>query len=161
MLIQVLCPRLETQIRAYKRASRKATMIPRSSVQKSAEVTLKQVARLAGCHPSTVSAVLNDSAAARVISSDTKNRVLAAARHLNYHANFAARSLRMKRTYPVGVITEEIGDAYRGLVISGIESFLTSRKYFFTAVAHRHDRDLLQHYSKVPSLTRCGGANCN
>jgi DNA-binding LacI/PurR family transcriptional regulator len=123
-------------------------MTTKRTLQKSTGVTLKQVARVAECHPSTVSAVLNDSPAARVISRETKERVLAAARQLNYQANFAARSLRMKRTYTVGIITEEIGDPYGGLVISGIESLLTSRNYFFTAVAHRHNRDLLQHYSK-------------
>jgi LacI family transcriptional regulator len=112
------------------------------------EVTLKLVAKYAGCTASTVSAVINDSPAARVISQETKERVLAAARELNYQPNFAARSLRMKRTYTVGVITEEIGDPYGGLVIGGIEGFLTSKNYFFAAVAHRHDRQLLHHYSK-------------
>jgi LacI family transcriptional regulator len=112
------------------------------------EVTLKLVAKYAGCTASTVSAVINDSPAARVISQETKERVLAAARELNYQPNFAARSLRMKRTYTVGVITEEIGDPYGGLVINGIEAFLTSKNYFFAAVAHRHDRQLLHHYSK-------------
>jgi len=112
------------------------------------KVTLKLVAQYAGCTASTVSAVINASPAARVISQETKERVLAAARELNYQPNFAARSLRMKRTYTVGVITEEIGDPYGGLVIGGIECFLTSKNYFFAAVAHRHDRQLLHHYSK-------------
>ena len=73
-------------------------------------LTLKDVAPHAGCTASTVSAVLNNSPAANVISRETKERVLSAARELNYQPNFAARSLRIKRSYTVGVITEEIGD---------------------------------------------------
>lgn len=111
--------------------------------------TLKDVARQAGCTASTVSAVLNNSSAASVISSETKKRVLAAARALDYQPNFAARSLRLKRTYTIGVITEEIGDPYGGMVISGIESLLTAKKYFFAAVAHRHNRHLFHQYSKI------------
>jgi DNA-binding LacI/PurR family transcriptional regulator len=116
---------------------------------RSNRLTLKDVARRADCTPSTVSAVLNNSLAARVISPETKARVLAAARELNYQPNFAARSLRIRRNYTVGVITEEIGDAYGGMVISGIESFLTSKKYFFATVAHRHNLDLLHQYSQI------------
>jgi DNA-binding LacI/PurR family transcriptional regulator len=112
-------------------------------------LTLKDVARRAECTASTVSAVLNNSRAASVISPETKARVLAAARELNYQPNFAARSLRMRRNYTVGVITEEIGDPYGGMVISGIESFLTSKQYFFAAVAHRHNHDLLHRYSQI------------
>jgi len=113
------------------------------------EPTLKDVARQVGCTPGTVSAVLNNSYAASVISPETKRRVLAAAKALDYKPNFAARSLRLRRTYTIGVITEEIGDPYGGMVISGIESLLTSEKYFFTAVAHRHNRHLLDRYSKI------------
>lgn len=30
---------------------------------------------------------------------------------LNYRPNFFARTLRLKRTYTIGVIAEEVGDA--------------------------------------------------
>ena len=82
-------------------------------------VTLRAVAQHIGLTPSTVSAVLNDAPAAKVIPQRTKDRVIAAARELNYRPNFFARTLRKKRTYTIGVITEEIGDAYGGMVISG------------------------------------------
>src|ERR1700739_492241 len=106
-------------------------------------VTLKAVAHHIGLTPGTVSAVLNDSPSARSIPQETKTRIHAAAKELNYRPNFFARSLRNKRTFTIGVITEEIGDAYGSTVISGIEQYLRKRGYFFLTVAHRHDPELL------------------
>ncbi len=59
----------------------------------SRSVTLKAVAEHVGLTPGTVSAVLNNSAAARSIPAHTKERILAAARELNYRPNFLARSV--------------------------------------------------------------------
>jgi LacI family transcriptional regulator, galactose operon repressor len=112
-------------------------------------VTLKAVAQHLGLTAGTVSAVLNNSSAARSIPEHTRNRVLAAARELNYRPNFLARSLRVQRTFSIGVIAEEIGDAYGGMVVSGIEAYLSERNYFFFTVAHRHDAKLLETYSQM------------
>jgi DNA-binding LacI/PurR family transcriptional regulator len=112
-------------------------------------VTLKAVAAYVGLTPGTVSAVLNNSFAARAFPQRTKDRVLAAARKLNYRPNLLARALRVKRTHTIGVITEEIGDSYGGMVISGIEKYLGQHGYFFLTVAHRHDTRLLENYSHL------------
>src|SRR5437867_8552431 len=86
------------------------------------KVTLKTIAERLGLTPGTVSAALNNSPAARSISGHTKNRIIQAAQELNYRPNFFARTLRLKRTYTIGVIAEEIGDAYGAMVISGVRS---------------------------------------
>jgi DNA-binding LacI/PurR family transcriptional regulator len=112
-------------------------------------VTLKAVAQHLGLTPGTVSAVLNNSAAARSIPEHTRKRIIAAARELKYRPNFLARSLRVQRTFSIGVITEEIGDAYGGMVVSGIEAYLSERNFFFLTVAHRHDPKLLETYSEM------------
>jgi len=112
-------------------------------------ITLKAVAQHVGLTPGTVSAVLNDSPAARAIPQATKNRIHAAAKELNYRPNFFARTLRNKRTYTIGVIAEEIGDSYGSMVISGIEAYLRKMDYFFLTVAHRHDEHLLSQYSQL------------
>jgi DNA-binding LacI/PurR family transcriptional regulator len=111
--------------------------------------TLRSVAELVGLTPSTVSAVLNRSSASHSVPKHTKKRILAAARALDYRPNFFARSLRVKRTYMIGVILEEIGDAYGSLVVSGIERYLRAQNVFFLTVAHRHDKKLLASYSTV------------
>ena len=85
-------------------------------------VTLKAVANHLGLSPGTVSSVLNNAPSARHIPQHTRNRIVAAARELNYRPNFFARSLRKQRTYTLGVIVADFADAYAALVIAGIEN---------------------------------------
>jgi DNA-binding LacI/PurR family transcriptional regulator len=127
-------------------------MVPgKKSGQRSGVITLKAVAQYLGLTPGTVSAVLNDSPSARSIPEETKNRIRAAAKELNYRPNFFARTLRNKRTYTIGVITEEIGDSYGSAIVSGIESYLRQRDYFFLTVVHRHNPELLARYQNILS----------
>src|SRR6266436_421147 len=112
-------------------------------------VTLKTIAEHLSLTPGTVSAALNNSSAARSIPEHTKQRILAAAKELNYRPNYFARSLRLQRTYTLGVIAEEIGDAYGACVISGIEEYLREHNYFFLTVIHRHDQKLLHTYAQM------------
>lgn len=119
------------------------------ATKKNSAVTLRAVADRVGFTPGTVSAVLNNSAASHSFPQRTKDRILAAARELNYRPNFFARTLRVKRTFTIGVITEEIGDAYGSMVISGIEKYLRQNGFFFLTVAHRHDPKLLESYSHL------------
>src|SRR6202140_776505 len=123
----------------------------KTPLQKPGVITLKAVAQHIGLTPGTVSAVLNDSPSARSIPQETKNRIHAAAKELNYKPNFFARTLRNKRTYTIGVIAEEIGDSYSSPIISGIEQYLRKRDYFFLTVGHRHDPLLLSRYSQLLS----------
>src|SRR5215469_3132510 len=125
----------------------------KSATRNEQKVTLKTIAQQLGLTPGTVSAALNNSPAARSIPDRTKNRIIEAARELNYRPNFFARTLRLKRTYTIGVIAEEIGDAYGAMVISGIEEYLRKNNYFFLTVIHRHDPKLLQTYAQM-LLTR-------
>jgi len=112
-------------------------------------VTLKALAEHVGLTPGTVSAVLNNSRASASVPERTKKRILAAAQELKYRPNFLARSLRVKRTYTIGVIAQEIGDVYGAMVISGVEQYLRERNYFFLTVIHRHDPRLLHTYSQL------------
>jgi LacI family transcriptional regulator len=121
----------------------------RALPNREAQVTLKSVAEHLGLTPGTVSAVLNNSAASRSIPEHTRSRIIEAARKLNYRPNFMARSLRVQRTYTIGVILEEIGDGYGSSIVSGVEEYIREKNYFFLTVAHRHDARLLQTYSQM------------
>ena len=112
-------------------------------------VTLKAVAERVGLAPGTVSAVLNNAPSARSIPEHTRQRIRTAAQELKYRPNFLARSLRKKRTYTVGLILEEIGDAYGSMIISGVEAYLRQHDYFFLTVIHRHDAAMLRDYSQL------------
>jgi DNA-binding LacI/PurR family transcriptional regulator len=116
---------------------------------KNGNVTLKMVAERVGLTKGTCSAVLNRSAASRSVPPHTQERILAAARELNYRPSFYARNLRVKRTYMIGVVTQEIGDFYGSPIIGGIERYLRQKNFFFLVVAHRHDPTLLETYSHI------------
>jgi DNA-binding LacI/PurR family transcriptional regulator len=116
-------------------------------------VTLKTLAEHLHLTAGTISAALNDSAAARAIPEHTKRRIIEAARELNYKPNYFARSLRLQRTNTIGVITQQIGDPYGSGIINGIEEYLRNSEYFFLTVIHRHDQRVLQNYAQM-LLTR-------
>src|SRR5260370_21621339 len=117
--------------------------------RKSQVVTLQVLADHVGLTKGTCSAVLNKSAASHSVPAHTQERILAAARELNYRPSFHARNLGRKRTYMIGVVTQEIGDFYSSPIISGIERYLRQKGYFFLTVAHRHDPTLLENYSHL------------
>lgn len=66
-------------------------------------VTIHDVAKLAGVNSSTVSRVINGKA---TISPDTKERVYAAMRQLDYHPNSVARSLASGLSGAIGVVVD-------------------------------------------------------
>src|ERR1700757_4218803 len=92
--------------------------------EKSRPVTLEMVAQRVGLTKGTCSGVLNKSAASRSVPKQTQEKILAAARELNYRPSFHARNLGTKRTYTIGVVTQEIGDFYSSPIIAGIERYL-------------------------------------
>ena len=112
-------------------------------------VTLKMVAERVGLTKGTCSAVLNKTAASRSVPLQTQERILTAARELNYRPSFYARNLGVKRTYTIGVVTQEIGDFYGSPIINGIERYLRQKNFFFLTVAHRHDPKLLETYEHL------------
>lgn len=112
-------------------------------------VTLKAVAAHVGLSAGTVSAVLNDAPSAKHIPKPTRERIIAAARKLDYRPNFFARSLRKQRTFTIGVIAHEIGDGYSSTVIAGIEDSARQRNYFFVTGVHRHDPELFDKYARL------------
>src|SRR6201981_1959452 len=92
---------------------------PRGRSKKDRHVTLKMVAERVGLTKGTCSAVLNKTAASRSVPLHTQERILSAARELNYRPSFYARNLGVKRTYMIGVVTQEIGDFYGSPLYSG------------------------------------------
>ena len=125
-------------------------MVLKKSVRRTeSKVTLKTIAERVGLAVGTVSAALNNSPAAAVLPEHTKRRILDAAKELNYKPNYFARSLRLNRTYTIGVIAEQIGDPYGAMVISGIEEALRGTEYLFLTVVHRHDPQVLQNYAQM------------
>lgn len=111
--------------------------------------SLRHLADHLGFSPATVSLVLNRSSHADSIPQETKERILAAARKLNYRPNFLARSLRTRRSFTVGVVVPEISEGYTATVLGGIEDYLLEEGYFYFVTSHRHRPDLIEEYPKM------------
>ena len=121
----------------------------KTTAKKRHPVTLQMVAERVGLTKGTCSAVLNKSTASRSVPPHTQERIIQAARELNYRPSFYARNLGVKRTYMIGVVTQEIGDFYGSPIISGIERYLRQKNYFFLTVAVRDNPKLLETYSHL------------
>ena len=88
-----------------------------SSNRKHKTVSIKDVAKLARVSPAAVSYALNNTGG---VSQETVERVLEAAKKLNYRPNSIARSLKTNRTHSIGVIVEDITVFNTPAVIDGI-----------------------------------------
>jgi LacI family transcriptional regulator len=81
--------------------------------------SITEVARLAGVSPATASRVVSDSG--YPVSAETRERVLDAARALDYVPNALARGLLKSYVPVVGVIVHDITDPYFAEVVRGVE----------------------------------------
>ena len=91
-------------------------------------ITTHDVAKRAGVSQPTVSLVLSKNARARV-SSETRERVLVAARELGYVPNVIARSLVRSRSYAIGVIVPDLRNPFFAEVVSGAERVASEEGY--------------------------------
>lgn len=112
-------------------------------------VSLRSLSEYLKLSPATVSVVVNDSPAAKAIPKQTKDRVLQAARQLQYRPNFFARSLSLKRGFMVGVLVPEISEGYAASIMGGIEDHLLREGYFYFVASHRGQADLIQEYPQM------------
>jgi len=93
----------------------------------------RDVAELAGVSRTTVSFVLNDVPGVK-ISKETRQRVLQAARELNYYPTAAARSLASGKTHRIGLILGEgqerlAADAFLPTFLQGVTASVHQRGY--------------------------------
>jgi hypothetical protein len=102
-------------------------------------VNLKAVAARVGLAPCSVSAVLNDTKAARAIPQKTKDRVYRAAAELNYRPNILARSLRTKRTRMVAVIAPGLSRSGVARVVAAAQRRLHQSGYLLVLATSDSD----------------------
>lgn len=87
---------------------------------------IKDVAKVAGVSPTTVSRVLNNRG---YISEETRKKVYDAMEEINYYPNEIARALLNNRTYFVGVIVPTVTSPFHGEVVEQIEYYLSQKNY--------------------------------
>jgi len=86
---------------------------------------IRDVARLAGCSPATVSRFFNQ----RSVSRPLEQRILAAIDALAFSPNSVARSLKLKRSMLLGMVIPDIGEAFFPAVVKGVEDSARARGY--------------------------------
>jgi DNA-binding LacI/PurR family transcriptional regulator len=138
-------PQLDRSAKSVKPAPAKQKSV---AEKKSGHVNLRTLAAHLGLSQTTVSLVLNDSPAARSIPPETKQRVIDAARKLQYHPNYFARSLRRSRSMSVGIIAPDLSEGYFTLVMSGVEQALIRSHYFYFTASHYWHKDLIAEYPR-------------
>lgn len=87
--------------------------------------TIQDVARMSGVSASTVSRAFNHSA---LVNEETKQRIYAAAKLLNYVPNASARSLSMGRTKVIGVILPLVHGEFFSVLIRGVDEAVVDAK---------------------------------
>jgi LacI family transcriptional regulator len=91
-------------------------------------VTLRDVARVAGVHPATVSRALNEETRP-LVNQETARRVLKAAEELGYQPNPIARGLRTNRSFTIGVLIPDLTNPLFPPILRGIEDGLETAGY--------------------------------
>ena len=99
-----------------------------SNAKPGAAVTLRDVARVAGVHPATVSRALNEETRA-LVNEETARRVLEAAEKLGYQPNPIARGLKTNRSYTIGVLIPDLTNPLFPPILRGIEDRLETAGY--------------------------------
>ncbi len=100
--------------------------------------TLKDVAKLAEVHHSTVSRVLRGNEDLR-IPEDTRQKIFSAAKELNYHPDQTARSLRLKKSFSFGLIVPDITNPFFARIARSIE--ICSYETGYTGIVCNTDED--------------------
>jgi len=112
-------------------------------------VNLKSLAEYLSLSPATVSLVMNNAPGASAISAATRQRVLEAAKRLDYRPNPIARSLRTRQTFTIGVIVPEFSEGYFTTLMNGIEDSLLQSGYLHYVVTHQGKPDLIDEYPRL------------
>lgn len=88
-------------------------------------ITIKDIAKLANVSHTTVSRALNNSP---YINEETKSKIKALAKELNYVPNYSAKSLVLLKSYVIGVffssISEGTSDAFFHEIVKGVNKVM-------------------------------------
>jgi LacI family transcriptional regulator len=88
--------------------------------------SIKDIAKLAGVSPSTVSRVVNNK---KYVKMEVRDRIMALVEETGYVANNAARSMVLQRTFTVGIVVPDTFNMFQRQLFSAIERSLEGFGY--------------------------------
>lgn len=82
------------------------------------KISIKDIAKLSGVSVATVSRVINNNGR---FSEETRQKVLAVIEETGYQMNFSAKSLRMNKSFSIGILVPDISNYFFSDVVQKIE----------------------------------------
>lgn len=95
-------------------------------------VVREDVARRAGVSGTTVSHVLNGT---KAVTPEVRQRVLEAARELNYHPSLVARGLATKETKQIAILVKSLQNPYYSAIHEGIQRVAAKEGYIVSVLS--------------------------
>jgi LacI family transcriptional regulator len=127
--------------------ARRAEVVPGSLLIAPTLTSITEVARLAGVSIATASRVV--SAADYPVSAKTRERVLDAARALDYVPNALARGLLKSQVPVVGVIVHDITDPYFAEIVRGVEDAASPGGYLVITCSSEREAERERSYVRL------------
>ena len=125
--------------------------------RKSGHVTLLDIAQACGYSVSTVSIVLSEAPLSQNVAASTREQIRKMARHLGYHPDAYARSLRRRRSQTIAVLAYDLSDPFCIPIVHGIQAGLQPANYMPLLVDAQTQRKLFDNYLRMILERRAEG----
>lgn len=89
-------------------------------------ISIKDIAELSGFSVATVSRVINNNGR---FSDETRKKILSVIQETGYQTNYSAKSLRMNRSFSIGVLVPDIRNFFFSEVVQKIEEIFFNKGY--------------------------------
>ncbi len=105
------------------------------------EISIEDIARVAGVSHSTVSRALHGSP---LISVEVRERIQQLAQQMGYTPNALARSLQARQTHTIGLVVTSVADPFFSDVVKGIEEVARTANFnvFLSASYNNSDQEM-------------------
>ncbi|MBO1306266.1 LacI family DNA-binding transcriptional regulator [Enterococcus sp. 669A] len=89
-------------------------------------ISIKEIAKLSGVSTATVSRVINNNGR---FSEETRQKVLRVMEETGYQMNYSAKTLRMNKSFSIGILVPDITNYFFANVVEKIETILFDQGY--------------------------------
>src|SRR2546422_11555277 len=116
-------------------------------VTRKRHTTLTDIAASTGVAAMTVSRVVNGTG---YVSEETRDKVLAAVKKLNYRRNGLARGLKRQRTETIGLVLGDIANPFAAELSRGVREILEQRGYtLFICISEHSAKEDVQAFDSL------------